>query len=77
MPHPPSLVVGGDFEGGVDTSSMLFGRGICLIVGIFYCTCAHMCSPDMTKETAPVEGSYIIALFKYPIPPTFYHGLPT
>ena len=43
MPHPPRLVVGGDFEGGgVDPTSMPFGRGICLIWGIFAAQ-SHVC----------------------------------
>ena len=42
--HPPRLVVG---EGGCPQQHVLWG---------FYCTCTHMCSPDLTKETALVEG---------------------
>ena len=48
MPHPPRLVVGGDFEGGLTPAA-------CPLEG--YCTFTHMCSTDLTKETAPVEGT--------------------
>ena len=28
-------------------------------MGNFYCTCTHLCSPDLMKEIAPVEGNYV------------------
>ena len=61
IPHPPML-------GGVPPSSMRKAIGNC------YCTFAHLCSTDLLEETAPVEGSWIIALFKSPITS---HLLPT
>ena len=45
MPHPPRLVVGGNFEGRLTTAA-------CPLEG--YCTFTHT---DLTKETAPVEGT--------------------
>ena len=45
MPHPPRLVVGGDFEGGLTSVvAMTFGRGICLIGRILILTAhVHIC----------------------------------
>ena len=68
MPHPPRLVVGGDFEGGSTPTACPLG-GDLPYMGDLYCTFAHTYSTDLTKETAPVEGNLLIALFKSPITP--------
>ena len=61
MSHPPRLVVG---EGGRPQQHALWG---------FYCTCTHMCSPDLAKETTLVEGDQIIVgPVQISYPPTFY-----
>ena len=56
MPHPPRLVVGGDFEVGLTPAARPLGGAFALYVG-YYCTITHVCSTDLTKETAPVEGT--------------------
>ena len=49
-------IVGGDYEGGVDPSSMPFERGICLIWGIVTVhSLIYMCI--VLKEIVPVEGN--------------------
>ena len=56
MPHPPRLVVGGDHEGDLTPAACPLG-GAFPYMGDFYCTFTHMCSTDLMKETAPVEGN--------------------
>ena len=62
IPHP--FRFGGGW-GLFDPSSMPFEKGISFsLIGNCYCTFADLCSTDFLKETAPVEGNWIIALFK-------------
>ena len=56
MPHPSRLVVGGDYEGGLTPAACLW-EGHLPFMENFYCTFTHMCSTDLMKETAPVEGN--------------------
>lgn len=49
---PPSQVGSG---GEVDSSSMSFGRGVCLIWE--NCTFVHLCSTDLMKEISLIEGT--------------------
>ena len=55
--HLARLVVGGDFEGGLTPAACPLGEAHLPYMWGIYCTCAHMCSTDLTKETAPVEGT--------------------
>ena len=50
--HPPRLVVGGDYQRGVDPSSMPFEKGICPILEI---VTAHLCI-DLMKEITLWKG---------------------
>ena len=54
MPHPPRLVVGGDFEEGL-TQQRALCEGHLPYILFFYCTFAHVCNTDLTKETT--EGN--------------------
>ena len=59
MSHPPKLVVGGNYEGGLTPAACPLG-----LRGIYFtyvnCTCAHLCSTDVMKEIFPLEGNWII-----------------
>ena len=58
MSHPPKLVVGGNYEGGVIPAECPLGsRGMHMCFGNFDCTCVHLCSTDFMKEIAPLEGN--------------------
>ena len=79
MPHPPRLVVGGDFEGGLTSVACPLGGAFALYE--FFCTCTHAVlislvpmqalSPKNDEETAPVVGNQI---FKTPPPSTNLRG---
>ena len=53
MPHPPRLVVGGDFEGGLTPAACPLGGAFTLYRG--FLLHIRTCNTDLTKETAPVE----------------------
>ena len=55
MPHPPRLVVGGDLEGVLTPAAYPLGGAFALYARFF--TAHYVCSTDLTKETAPVEGN--------------------
>ena len=46
--------MGRDFEGSLTPAACPLGGAFALD---FYCTLAHICSTDLTKQTAPVEGN--------------------
>ena len=52
MPHPPRLMVGRDFGGGLTPAAYPMAGAFVLYVG--YLLHIHTCSTDLTKETAPV-----------------------
>ena len=68
MPHAPSQFGGGwGLWRGVDPSTMPLGEGGGHLPYMedFYCTFAHMCSTDLMKETAPVEGNCPVQIPNY------------
>jgi len=67
MLHPPMLVMGGDYEEGLfDPSSM--GRAFALYgdLPLYFGIFVHYW---FDERDCPIEGNYIIALFKSPIMP--------
>ena len=56
MSHPPRLVVGEDSEGSLTPAACPL-QGHLPYMEEFYRTFTHMCSIDLMKETAPVEGN--------------------
>ena len=52
--HPPRLVVGGDYQGGLTPAACPLS--ICPILEIVTILFAHLCI-DLMKEITPVEGN--------------------
>ena len=69
MPHPPRLVVGGDYEGDLTPAACPWGGACALFGESLLWQNVHLSGPDLMKEITPVERNSIIALFKSPITP--------
>ena len=59
VPHPPRLVVGGDYEGGLTPAACPLGGAFVELLLTF----AHLCSTDLMRrelDNCPVQIPYLL-----------------